>query len=195
MKNKFIYSKMDSKNSFYVASTFTLFNTSRSCKFKLDTGCNKTCIPIKKLNVSDRAARILKQRAIDEHVPYVRSYGVSDTQMTKYNDQILMKEGKAIDCTALRFEHRVKDFSIGECLLGDLDVGINYDRTGNILLGMDILKNWDIHIGTIDTGDTIFMACPKDQINDEYLMALENTFHIGTEICRATGNNEQKNIE
>lgn len=178
MKNKFIYSKMDSKNNFYVASTFTLFNTSRSCKFKLDTGCNKTCIPIKKLNVSDRAARILKQRAIDEHVPYVRSYGVSDTQMTKYNDQILMKEGKAIDCTALRFEHRVKDFSIGECLLG-----------------MDILKNWDIHIGTIDTGDTIFMACPKDQINDEYLMALENTFHIGTEICRATGNNEQKNIE
>lgn len=51
---------MDSKNNFYVASTFTLFNTSRSCKFKLDTGCNKTCIPIKKLNVSDRAARMLK---------------------------------------------------------------------------------------------------------------------------------------
>ena len=178
---------MDSKNNFYVASTFTLFNTSRSCKFKLDTGCNKTCIPIKKLNVSDQMARVLKQQAIDAHIPYVRSYGVSDTQNMKYYDQMLIKEGKEIDCTALRFEHMVDDFCIGDCMLGDVKIGINYDRTGNILLGMDILKDWDIHIGTIKNGDTIFMACPKDQINDEYLLALENTFRIGTEINEAAG--------
>ena len=26
------------------------------------------------------------------------------------------------------------------------------------------LKNWNIHMGTIDTGETIFLGCPKDQI-------------------------------
>ena len=185
MKNKFICSKMDSKNNFYVAATFTLFDTSRSCRFKLDTGCNKTCIPIKRLNVSDNAAHLLKQKAIDDKVPYVRSYGVSDTQLTKYNDQILIDEGKEIDCTALRFEHKVTDFRIGDCMLGEVNIGINYDRTGNILLGMDILKNWDIHIGTVETGDTIFMGCPRAQINDDYLLALDDIFHIGSGIFNA----------
>ncbi len=55
---------------------------------------------------------------------------------------------------------------------------INYDRASNILIGMDILKEWDIHIGTIDTGETIFLGCPKGQINDEYLQELEKTFQV-----------------
>ena len=37
-------------------------------------------------------------------------------------------------------------------------------------------------MGTIDTGETVFLACPKDQINDEYLQELEDTFHIASDI-------------
>lgn len=40
-------------------------------------------------------------------------------------------------------------------------------------------KNVDVKI---DTGETIFLGCPKEQINDAYLQELEDTFHIASEL-------------
>lgn len=85
-------------------------------------------------------------------------------------------------CTALKFKHYVSNFEIAGVPISHNYLYINYDRTSNILIGMDILKDWDIHIETIDSGETIFLGCPKDQINDAYLQELENTFHISSDI-------------
>lgn len=67
---------------------------------------------------------------------------------------------------------------------------VNYKRSGNILIGMDILKTWDIHIGNDESGKTIFLACPYNQINDEYLLELERMFKLGTIVSSANVRNE-----
>lgn len=115
-------------------------------------------------------------------VPYTLSYGV-ETGGQSHN--IPKTAQDKLQCKAMGFLKPIKNFKICNIDIGDRNIRVNYDRKGNLLLGMDILKDWDIHIDTIDTGETIFLACPKNQINDEYLLELENTFHIGTEVYAA----------
>ena len=59
---------------------------------------------------------------------------------------------------------------------------------------MDILRNWDIHIGTTKYGKTVLLACPKDQLNDEYFLELNNLFELGDDIlgavCYPTGDKD-----
>ena len=56
---------------------------------------------------------------------------------------------------------------------------VNYNRRGNILIGMDILQYWDIHMGTSRiTGKKLFLACPEENIYVEYLNALEENLGI-----------------
>ena len=103
------------------------------------------------------------------------SYGVESGGM-RHNIPITCDE--KMDCEAMKFKHSIYNFSIGGVPINHNYIHINYDRKSNILIGMDILKDWDIHIGTINTGETIFLGCPKDQINDEYLQELDDTFSI-----------------
>jgi len=66
----------------------------------------------------------------------------------------------------------------GVCIENDF-VNISYDRTGNILIGMDILSKLDIHIGKSKIlGKTIFLACPNNNINQVYLNALKQHFEL-----------------
>ena len=56
---------------------------------------------------------------------------------------------------------------------------VSYDRTGNILIGMDVLSQMDIHIGKSKILEkTVFIACPYDSLNQEYLEALNQHFDI-----------------
>ncbi len=43
---------------------------------KIDTGCSISTIPVKKLKVSDRICRSLKEADINNNVISVRSYGI-----------------------------------------------------------------------------------------------------------------------
>ena len=64
------------------------------------------------------------------------------------------------------------------CIENDF-VNISYDRTGNILIGMDILSKLDIHIGKSKIVEkTIFLACPNNSINQVYLNALKQHFEL-----------------
>ena len=50
---------------------------------------------------------------------------------------------------------------------------------GNILIGMDILSQMDIHIGKSKTlGKTVFLACPYASMNTDYLHALNEHFNL-----------------
>lgn len=58
-------------------------------------------------------------------------------------------------------------------------VKVSYDRTGNILIGMDLLAQMDIHIGQSRIlGKTIFLACPYDSMNPDYLKMLHEHFDL-----------------
>lgn len=181
MTSSFIKSTLDSRNEFRVESEFTLFNTKIvNSNLKIDTGCGFTTFPLRTLGTFT-LAEIQKYKLNDvrNHVRYTLSYGV-ETGGRKH--AIPITEQDKMKCSAMGFFKEIHDFSINGIEMGDRHIRINYDRTGNILLGMDILKDWDIHIGIIDTGETIFLGCPKEQINDEYLQELENTFRIASDI-------------
>lgn len=117
----------------------------------------------------------LKSDDIQRNIDYLTSYGV-ETGGKKHKAPRTYHE--KMMCEALKFKHIVSDFEINGVSIACRYLHVNYDRKGSILIGMDILKNWDIHIGTVDTGQTIFLGCPKELINSGYLQELENTFHI-----------------
>lgn len=64
--------------------------------------------------------------------------------------------------------------------LADSEIFVNYDRKSNVLIGMDILENWDIHIGKSikpeEEGQTVLLACPYNQLSEEYRSELYGTF-------------------
>jgi hypothetical protein len=185
MKNSFMFVEYENF-SFKAPLTISVQGINITVQCKIDTGCMKTCIPIKRLNVSDATALKLKGDAIRSGGSYNRTYGVSDTQANKDADALLIKQGRLVECTSLRFIQHAEKFEIAGYDFGQMDVGVNYDRTGNILIGMDILSQMDIHIGKSKiTNETALMACSYDNVNAEYLLALETHFALGTDIQKA----------
>lgn len=190
MMNKYIIIKY-SNYSFIAPLRIKIGNIEVTVNCKIDTGCMKTSIPIKKIligtqSIKELKAFKLKQDAINNNIQYERSYGVSDTASIRKHDDMLISQGKLIECTSLKFKQKADIFEIANFSLGSPIIGVNYDRTGNILIGMDIMKDWDIHIGKdVKTQETIFLACPYNNINEEYLIALEDHFGIGTTVSSA----------
>lgn len=164
-------------NCFFVQSEIGLHGKTINGSFKLDTGCSYSTISYRTLcNISHNAALKYKREAITSGLEYQRSYGVSDTDKIKETDKRLVREGRLLECTALKFVH--KNISIvlnGYGLVHD--IAVNYDRTSNILIGMDILKDFDFHCGTsLATGEYLFIGCLKNNITQDYLDALHSHF-------------------
>jgi len=162
---------------------------------KIDTGCPYTSIPIKKLGISSEKALEWKKRDIeDNNIQKQISYGVNDTDEQKEQYREMLKQGKYEELPAVTFLHRGLTMNFDGVEIKSSSVNVSYDRTGNILIGMDILRNWDIHIGTTKYGKTVLLACPKDQLNDEYFLELNNLFELGDDIlgavCYPTGDKD-----
>mgnify|MGYP005752944905 CR=1 FL=1 len=187
MKNSFIKITLDERNEFRARADFTLFgNDCEEVSVKIDTGCAYTSIPISKVAVVSKDT-VQKWMEMDYNNPKAKkviSFGVNDSK--EQRKKIKEEFAKGIyDSTAVSFIHKIKDISINGVYLGTLDLRVNYKRSGNILIGMDILKTWDIHIRRIESGETILLACPYNQINEEYLLELERTFKLGTLVSSA----------
>lgn len=188
--NKYIKLIMKPDNhgggSFSTFASFELDNIDaqfNNVGVKIDTGCSVSTIPLAKFSLLDTIIKELKHNDIVNKVDYMFSYGV-ESGGKKHS--IPKNDNDKIACEAIKFKHSITNFEICGFKLDDRHIYVNYDRRGNILIGMDILKNWDIHIGTINTGETIFLGCPRNQINDEYLEELEKTFHITCDINALT---------
>lgn len=162
--------------SFTTLASFRLDNIGipfHNIPVKIDTGCSVSVIPLAKFRMPQFMLNKMKYNDIKSGTDYLESYGV-ETGGIRHRSPKTNKE--KMECTALKFKHAILDFEIdGVPILHD-HMYVNYDRKSNILIGMDILKNWDIHIGTTGIGETIFLACPKDQMNNAYLQELQNTF-------------------
>jgi hypothetical protein len=172
---KFIKSVMNRKHEFRVSAEFTLFGfKSVVDNLKIDTGCGFTTFPLRRLGLyTDSDILRFKEDDIDNAVPYKISYGVETGGQTH---SIPVTRQEKIACHALGFQKELFGLNVGGMLIGDRTIRINYDRHGNLLLGMDILKDWDIHIGTTEIGDTVFLGCPKDAVSFEFYREMENTF-------------------
>jgi hypothetical protein len=166
------------KNSFVCLSSITILDrTYDDLYMKLDTGCTYSTIPYYKLVVNSNVCRYQKVSDILNNIKSMQSYGVESggfahEKLVTYNDKL--------NCRGLKFRHKATNFSINSYKLPDLDLFVNYDRRGNILIGMDILSKFDIHIGTSNITDKeTLLAVLKDQSDkSEYYNALYRHFGI-----------------
>lgn len=111
------------------------------------------------------------------------SFGVNDSKEKREADKEKFKIGKYMELESVTFEHKnLKIDFEGICLKKD-SVKISYDRSGNILIGMDLLSQMDIHIGKSKIlGKTVFLACPYASMNVHYLYTLNEHFDLQTRL-------------
>lgn len=180
MKNKYIKIYMNSHNEFRTFASISLFGIQfTNVNVKIDTGCGTTTILTSKLGIPKKEAQKLKrQDCHDSSIGKAVSFGVNDTKQFRETARSAFraKQFEKLDC--ISFIHEVKNFEVAGTPLGNTEVKVNYDRTGNILIGMDVISTWDTHIGTLNTGKTILLACPKDCLNIEYYDELEKMFKL-----------------
>lgn len=180
MMNNYFKITLSNKNEFRTEASFEIGgNLYSNVDVKIDTGCPRTSFPIQKLGVSDAEAYKLKYTDCqDPSIKKSISFGVNDTLLKRQEDTKKYKAKRYMELTSISFCHVASGLTIGNCLLGDFPVLVSYDRTGNVLIGMDILKNLDAHIGTTEQGNTVFVACPKNQLSLEYQEELSSLFNL-----------------
>jgi len=114
----------------------------------------------------------LKETDIINKIPYQISYGV-ETGGRQHG--IPRTYDEKMSCEALKFEHAISEFEIAGVPISQKKIYINYNRQGNILIGMDILSNWDIHIGrNRNNGKVMLIGCPRELIEEEYINIIRN---------------------
>ena len=84
---------------------------------------------------------------------------------------------------------KMYDVKVNDISIGNKYMNVSYDTSEVALIGMSLLKDWDIHIGTNKQGETVFLGCPYNMLNQEYYLALENEFEIQQNINAAIINN------
>lgn len=184
MRNKYILIEMNQRNEIRADVNMAIKSMGlteiENLNVKIDTGCPYTSIPILKFGISNAKAQQMKQRdCADNKINKEISFGANDSKEKRESDKEKFKDGRYMELKSITFQHR--DFEIdfgGVCISKDY-VKVSYDRTGNILIGMDILSKLDIHIGKSKIlGKTVFIACPYENMNQEYHEALSQHFDI-----------------
>ena len=170
--NNFIISELRN-NSFTCRTDLSILGFSfRSINFKLDTGCSFSTIPFHRLKNDDSVCAELKEQDILNNFESMVSYGVEHPKPQTFEEKM--------NCPAIKFKHKLTNFVLGGYSLPDTDIFVNYDRHGNILIGMDILSKFDIHMGISQiTGKETLIAVLKSQSDkSDYYNALRDHFSI-----------------
>ena len=158
----------------------TFYPSIRQSGIKIDTGAHGILIPLRTLCWTD--AQI--QNILDDVVKHSRKSlsvingvesvnSISSSQLRSESENFIKSyKGVAISILADRIV-------VGDLEFKDVPVRVTPHTTGNILLGMDVIKKMDNHIGTSRiTGETTLLACPEDAISNDYLLALDKHFGI-----------------
>lgn len=186
MKNNYIKIILDNHNEFRTTADFVLELSNGNLEsfdnnVKIDTGAPKSLLPIKTLDYyTDTELCELKRYDLTHNIKRTISRGIE----TDRNEKVQLRDiNEAMVYKKVSFEHYVNNFYLDKIHIGNRKIRVNYDLNGNILIGMDILNDFDIHISkSIITGKTTMLACPLNQINDSYIQALVSEFGIGEEI-------------
>lgn len=176
--NNYLYLTMR-KNSFYIKSCGNILGKDfNNVMFKIDTGCSFSTIPLKKLLVFNNDT--LNKYKSDDILSGVKSMITYGVESGGKEHKIPETFDEKMKCEAIKFEHKLTNFSLGNYIMPDLNIYVNYNREGNILIGMDIIKLFDIHIGTSNiTGKETLIAVLKSQKDkSDYYKALYEHFDL-----------------
>lgn len=184
MRNKYILLEMNQRNEIRADVNMTIKNMELTeignMNVKIDTGCPYTSIPILKFGISSAKAQQMKQRdCANDKIKKEISFGVNDSKEKRELDKEKFKAGKYMELKSITFRYENFEIDFGGICINKDFVKVSYDRTGNILIGMDVLSQMDIHIGKSRIlGKTVFIACPYESMNKEYLEALSQHFDL-----------------
>lgn len=143
---------------------------------KIDTGCSVSTIPVKKLNIPSTMCKKLKKKDIEDDVDSMISYGV-ETGGTFHIEPVTKRQ--KIKCPDLKFKHTITDFIINGVRIPVNSIYLNYDRCGNVLIGMDILEQMISHIDVSKKTGTLLLLCaPRDNVDDDFAEAMKEHFDI-----------------
>lgn len=148
---------------------------------KIDTGAHGILIPLRTLGWDPNEIEKFVNANMHDKSKLSVLHGVESTNSLSNTDlrnssDSFIKAYKGLVITTVADELKV-----GSLRLTDTTVRVTPFSTGNILLGMDVLKDIDTHIG-IDkvSGKTILLSGTYDENGDvyeEFLKALEK--HLG----------------
>lgn len=171
--NKYGGGSFECEACFRLDNFKTLF---KNIKVKIDTGCAISTIPVKKLKVSSAVCEKLKCIDIDNQTISIRSYGV-ETGGLKHSEPITRQQ--KIQCEALKFQHGISDLQLNGVKVPSKSIFLNYNRSGNILIGMDILSLMMCHIDISQkTGKLTLLCCPRESANDDFYIAMKEHFGL-----------------
>ena len=103
----------------------------------------------------------MKQRDCDDdRIRKEISFGVNDPKEKRDADKEKFKDRKYMELQSITFQHRNFEIDFGGVCINKDFVKVSYDRTGNILIGMDVLCLMVIDIGKSKfLGKTVFFCC------------------------------------
>lgn len=184
MKNNYILLELNCNNEIRADVNLTIKSLGimsiGDINVKIDTGCPYTSIPVLKLGISIMKAQQMKREdCVDDGIRKEISFGVNDTKEKREADKEKFRNRQYMELSSITFQHGGFDIDFGGVRIEKDYVKVSYDRTGNILIGMDILSGLDIHIGKSRLLEkTVFLACPNNNINQEYRDALKRHFEL-----------------
>lgn len=173
MTNNYILVPISERNEFRTNLRFKFKGIENDVSCKIDTGAMKTLIPLKTAGYPDDFCKKHKKEAIQSKVKcgFARGIERADTSHLSLEDN-----------PSVVFKYKLSDLKLSNnfcdySLLKNYDVSISYDTTGNILIGMDILKDFQFLCDVSNvTGELVFLGCLRDSINNDYLAAVEEHF-------------------
>ncbi len=167
-------------NIYGIYGESTFYPDIRQSGIKIDTGAHGVLIPLRTLGWTDAQIQML----FDDAVKYSRKSISVISGVESVNDLTSSQLRNQSESFIKGYKGVAISLLADEIIVGDLEfdnvpVRVTPYTTGNILLGMDIIKKMDNHMGTSRiTGETTLLACPEDFINDGYLMALKQHFGL-----------------
>lgn len=161
----------------YNGNNFSLHNVI------IDTGCSYSLISYNEIYIftSNQEQENIKRIALRKYMCSL-GYGIETSMLNKINLNTMTLDDK-VKCRNVRTLEPFSNIRIGGVYIGNKTLNFSYDLDCPSLIGMEILKDWDIHISkSLRTGRTILMACPLDRVSQSYIQALIDEFGIGQQV-------------
>lgn len=172
MSDSFIYCELKD-NEFKCDMSIFFMRKKYIAKAKIDTGAYCILIPLKTLGIKEEKLLEYKDFFVSNNFICGTLRGVEGTFNLSKEDYLKMSKEDKLAYRGFRFIADYSHLFIDNYYLGNGNCSVTCDTSGNILLGMSVLKDFDIHIGVSRvTGKCTFIGCLNDKINKEYLDAL-----------------------
>lgn len=153
----------------------------------IDTGCNHSHFSANLIldidygeteeehEMFDNLLRNAKSKAIKAGYQYTIGRGVESngkhTDLPLSTDEILNNKN-------VKFQEKFTDIQINGHSVGNYHIGVSYDTINVALIGMDFIRDWDMHVGLTEEDKVVLLACHKNQLSESYINALKDTFPI-----------------